>query len=371
MENLLKQIEELRESFLETRKLLDIDKSKARADSLKLQMNEPDFWEDREAAVQIAKEAENLEKEVEKWETMGGEIRELEEFVAFAQKDALDREADIDEKLADEMHKKYSELKDKFSELEFFVFFSGEYDRYNAVLSIHAGTGGVDAQDWASMLERMLLRFAEKKHWKVTTLNRTMGQEAGIKSSMIKIEGLWVYGNLKSENGVHRLVRISPFDAESMRHTSFALVEVIPELPEAENMEIKDQDLRIDVFRSSGPGGQGVNTTDSAVRLVHIPTGITVTCQSERSQHQNRETALKILKSKLFKINIEEKKSQEQKLRGELQKAEWGKQIRSYVLQPYKMAKDHRTDFETQDVEGVLEGHLEGFIEAYLRKIKE
>lgn len=255
--------------------------------------------------------------------------------------------------------------------MEFAVLLSGEYDSSNAIVSLHAGTGGVDAQDWCEMLERMLLRFCEQKNWKVALVDRTMGTEAGIKSATYNIRGRWAYGYLKSESGVHRLVRISPFDAEAMRHTSFALVEVIPELPETHGFDIQDGDLKIDVFRSSGPGGQGVNTTDSAVRIAHIPTNTIVTCQNERSQHQNRETAMKILKSKLHKMEIEAKEAEERKLRGEAQTAEWGKQIRSYVLQPYKMVKDHRTNYETQEVDKVLDGDLEGFMESYLRWIKK
>jgi len=225
----------------------------------------------------------------------------------------------------------------------------------------------VDAQDWAQLLERMLLRFCESKRWAARVVERTVGNEAGIKSVMVHVAGRWAYGFLKSEAGVHRLVRISPFDAEKMRHTSFALVEVIPELPETEEVEIKDEDIKIDVFKSSGPGGQGVNTTDSAIRITHLPTNIVVTCQNERSQQQNRETALKILKSKLFKLEEEKRQAQEAKLRGENLSAEWGNQIRSYVMQPYKMVKDHRTNCETQDVEAVLDGELSEFMESYLK----
>lgn len=217
------------------------------------------------------------------------------------------------------------------------------------------------------ILERMFLRFTEKMNWQAEVVDRTMGNEAGIKSMTMHIKGRWAYGYLKSEAGVHRLVRISPFDAEAMRHTSFALVEVIPELPEAHKIEINESDIRVDVFKSSGPGGQGVNTTDSAVRIKHKPSGIIATCQNERSQHQNKETAMKILKAKLFQVEEKARQAEEQKLRGEEQKAEWGKQIRSYVMQPYKMVKDHRTKHETQDVDGVLDGDLELFMEAYLR----
>lgn len=360
MENLLKQIEELRERLLDIWGLLDIDKLKLKIQNSKFKVSEPDFWKEREKAVEITRELEETEKEISKWESLKKEITELEELVAVAAKEG-------DMSIVEDAHKKYQELKEKYEKLEFLVMFSGKYDKNNAILSIHAGTGGVDAQDWAEMLERMFLRFAEKKGWKATVLDQTVGAEAGIKSAAIKISGRWAYGYLKSESGVHRLVRISPFDAEQMRHTSFALVEVIPELPEAEEIKIKDEDLRIDVFRSSGPGGQSVNTTDSAVRIVHIPTNIVVACQTERSQHQNKETALKILKSKLFKLEEEEKEKKEKKIRGETQKAEWGKQIRSYVLQPYKMVKDHRTNCETADVDGVLDGELEPFMEAYLR----
>ncbi len=360
MENLLKEIEILRERLLKTWGLLRIENEELRIKDLKDEMNKPEFWNNRERAVAISKESEGLESEVNKWKELKKEIRELEELVAVGQKEG---DTSIDE----EARAKYEELKKKYEELEFLVLFSGKYDKNNAIISIHAGTGGVDAQDWAEILERMFLRFAEKKGWKAVLVDRNAGAEAGIKSAAYRIEGRWAYGYLKSESGVHRLVRISPFDAEQMRHTSFALVEVIPELPESEEIEIKEEDLRIDVFRSSGPGGQGVNTTDSAVRVVHIPTKITVSCQTERSQHQNKETALKILKSKLFKLQEEEREKKELKLRGEAQKAEWGKQIRSYVMQPYKMVKDHRTNYETQDIDGVLNGELEEFMDSYLR----
>lgn len=360
MENLLKKIEELREKLLSLWELLDVERQKVEIGDLKSEIGKPDFWSDRERAVEISRKAENLEKEVGKWEKLKKEITDLEELVAVAEK-----ESDIS--MHDELAKKYEELKEELGKQEFFVLFSGKYDSSSAILSIHAGTGGVDAQDWAQILERMFLRFAEDKCWKVEVLDRTIGAEAGIKSATFRIDGRWAYGYLKSESGVHRLVRISPFDAEQMRHTSFALVEVIPELPEAENVEVKDADLRIDVYRASGPGGQGVNTTDSAVRIVHQPTGIVVTCQSERSQHQNKERAMRILKSKLFKLQEEEREREELKLRGEAQKAEWGKQIRSYVMQPYQLVKDHRTEYETSDIRAVLDGKLDSFVEAYLR----
>jgi len=364
MENLLKNIEMLREKVKRTWQLLDLDEKKLEVRSKKLAMNKPGFWEDKNKAVAISRELENMSEEVEKWEELIKEITELEELVAVGQKDK-------DMSIEEDANRKYDELKKRFEKLEFMVLFSGKYDSRNAILSIHAGTGGVDAQDWAEILERMYLRLAEDKGWEAVIVERTVGNEAGIKSMTMNITGRWVYGNLKSEAGVHRLVRISPFDAEAMRHTSFALVEVIPELPAEADIKIKDEDIKIDTYRSSGPGGQGVNKTDSAVRIVHQPTKITVTCQTERSQHQNKETAMKILKSKLFKMQEEERDVKEKKIRGELDKAEWGKQIRSYVMQPYKMVKDHRTNYETQDVDAVLDGELDGFVESYLRWLRK
>ena len=363
MENLLKQIEELREKVLQTWRLLEVDRKKARIEELEAEMSRPGFWDDREKAVAVGQEAEGFKEEVEEWENLRQEVRDLEELVAEAAQEK-------DDSIAAEARAQYGKLKKRFEKLEFLVLFSSSYDKHNAILSIHAGTGGVDAQDWAEMLLRMYLRFAERHGWRAEVLDRTVGNEAGIKSAAIRVIGRWAYGYLKSESGVHRLVRISPFDAEAMRHTSFALVEVIPELPEAAEIEIKEEDLRIDTFRASGAGGQHVNKTESAVRIVHQPTGITVSCQAERSQHQNKETALKILKAKLLKRQMEEKEKEEKRLRGEAQKAEWGKQIRSYVLQPYKMVKDHRTGYETAAVDRVLDGELEEFMEAYLRWIK-
>lgn len=360
MENLLKLIEELRERVNGTWRLLDVDRQIEHGHELKQAMSAPDFWSDQTRAIEISKKAEELDLEIAKWNDIKKEITDLEELVAVAA-------SENDDSLHDDACARYEELKREYERLEFYVMFAERHDSGHAILSIHAGTGGVDAQDWAQMLERMYLRFAEKMSWRAETVDRTVGNEAGIKSVTIRIAGRWAYGYLKSESGVHRLVRISPFDAEAMRQTSFALVEVIPELPETADIEIKDDELRIDVYRSSGPGGQGVNTTDSAVRIVHKPTNITVTCQTQRSQHQNKETAINILKAKLFKLAEDAKRAEELKMRGDAQKAEWGKQIRSYVLQPYKLVKDHRTEHETQDVDAVLNGELEPFMEAYLR----
>jgi peptide chain release factor 2 len=237
-------------------------------------------------------------------------------------------------------------------------------------VTIFAGAGGVDAQDWTEMLTRMYLRFAENQNWQVNVLNESRGTEAGLKSITLEITGDYAYGYLKEEHGVHRLVRLSPYDADHARHTSFAMVEVVPELEKVDNLEIKEDDLRIDVYRSSGHGGQSVNTTDSAVRLTHIPTGITTQCQNERSQKQNKEKALNYLKGKLAKYYATKQEEERQVLRGELTSASWGNQIRSYVLHPYQMVKDHRTDLETKEPQKVLDGDLLLFIEANLRRIK-
>lgn len=364
MENLLKKIEDLREEVLNTFRLLDIERQESEVAHLRVEVSKPDFWDNQEKAILISKKLEDLEKENNTWRGLLNEIRELEELVAVAENES---DTSIDE----DVRIKFEQLTEKYKKLEFFVLFSGKYDKNNAIISIHAGTGGVDAQDWAQIIERMYLRFADKMGWRAEVIDRNEGTEAGIKNSSIHITGRWAFAYLKGEAGVHRLVRISPFDAESMRHTSFALVEVLPELPEEEELDIKENDLRIDVFRSSGPGGQSVNTTDSAVRIVHLPTNITVTCQTERSQHQNKERAMKVLQAKLLQKQEAERAEEESELKGDIKKAEWGKQIRSYVMQPYKMVKDHRTNEETQQIDDVLDGNLEKFMEAYLRSLKE
>jgi len=252
---------------------------------------------------------------------------------------------------------------------DIYQFLNGPYDKNNAILSLHAGAGGTDACDWTEMLLRMYQRFAEKKKWKVFLIDQSRGSEAGIKSATLEIIGPYAYGFLKSESGVHRLVRISPFDAEKMRHTSFALVDVLPEIPNPK-IEIKEKDLKIETFRASGHGGQNVQKVESAVRITHLPTKITVSCQVERSQHQNKERAMKILFSKLYQFTQAKKEEEKERIRGRILPASWGYQIRSYVLHPYKMVKDHRTNYEESNPQKVLDGGLDKFIETYLKNKK-
>ncbi len=319
-------------------------------------MNAPDFWSNGEHARLITKRVSDLQKEVGEWEGLLKDIEDIEILAGLGE-----GEQEIERKLA--------ELEAQFKKMEFATMFSGAYDGANAIVAFHAGQGGTEANDWTQMLMRMILRFCEGKGWDIQILDESRGEEVGYKSLTLRITGRFAYGYLKSEAGVHRLVRISPFDAEKMRHTTFALIEVLPELDDLDTeVVIKPDDLRIDTFMAGGHGGQSVNTTYSAVRVVHLPTKISVSCQNERSQQQNKETAMKILKAKLFQIRLQERQQEKSDLRGEYQSADWGNQIRSYVLQPYQLVKDHRTDYETSDTRGVLDGDLEGFMEAYLKE---
>ncbi len=353
------QLEELQNKITSTWALLDIDAQKAELADLEAQMQQEGFWNDTETATKISKRHEELRSEIETWESLRDEIRGLLELVD-EMKDSPDAEMEA------EIAKQIVDIEKRFEKLEFFLMFDGKHDKKNALVTIQSGSGGTEAQDWAEMLMRMILRFVEKKGWKAVLLDESKGNEAGIKSATISVEGRYAYGNLKAEHGTHRLVRISPFDAEGMRHTSFASIEVIPEIEEVE-LVIDEKELRIDTFMSGGKGGQSVNTTYSAVRIVHIPTGITVQCQNEKSQLQNKQSAMKVLMSRLQQRKEEEEEAERLKLRGEYKSPEWGNQIINYVLHPYKMVKDVRSRYETTEPGDVLDGDLDGLIESYLR----
>ena len=318
----------------------------------------PDFWLDQSKAQGVLRRLSGRKKVVERWRGLEKNIADLIELASLAEEDTA---------LGEEVQSEVERVASYLDELELEEAFTSEYDARNAILSIHAGAGGTESQDWAQMLLRMYLRWAERRGYKTEVLDTSPGEEVGIKSAVVDISGDYACGYLKSEHGVHRLVRLSPFDADHARHTSFVLVEVMPEAETGVDVKIEPDDLKVDVFRSSGPGGQHMQKTSSAVRLTHVPTGLVVTSQSERSQHQNKEIALKILQSRLLEMALKKQSEERARLKGKHVVAGWGNQIRSYVLHPYKMVKDHRNDYQIGDTEAVLDGDLDGFIIAYLR----
>ncbi len=327
--------------------------------ALEKEMSAEGFWNNQERAQKISREAGELRSLIEAWEGLSKGVASLLELAELL-------EAEPDAESMAELQEDLEFLEKNHAALSKELYMNGPYDGGSAILSFSAGAGGTDAQDFAEMLLRMYLRYCERRGWKATQLDVTPGAEAGIKSASIRVDGPFAYGYLKHENGVHRLVRLSPFNSGSTRETSFAMVEVMPQIEE-ENIEIKEEDLKWDVFRSGGSGGQSVNTTDSAVRLTHLPTGLVVTCQNERSQLQNRQQALKTLQGKLVALQEKLHLQTIQELRGEHVQTSWGNQIRSYVLHPYQMVKDHRTDHETSQVDKVLDGDLDEFVEASLQ----
>ena len=336
--------------------VFDFSRKENEFTQLQKQSEDSLFWQEPERAQVVMKKLAALREEVNDW-------NKLSQRIAYA----MELSQLEDESLSQEISIEISAIERELDQRELDVLLAGKYDHGNALLAIHAGAGGVDAQDWAEMLERMYLRWAENNDYKTDILDLSEGEEAGIKSVTISVEGHYAYGYLRPEKGVHRLVRLSPFDAAHRRHTSFALVEVLPQVEDDTEVEINPDDLRIDVYRSSGAGGQNVQKNATAVRITHIPTGIVVTCQNERSQTQNRENAMKVLLSRLLEIKEKEHVATLAELRGEYTKAEWGSQIRSYVLHPYQMVKDHRTGYEVGNAQGVLNGAINPFIEAYLR----
>jgi len=357
VEELRAKIKKLNLEVSKALEVLDLDSDKKVIEDLKKEISSPNFWHDQDKAKEVSLQLSFLEERLNDWQNLSQDIYDLSYL-------SEDNQA---EDLIEDIAKRYSNLEEQFRKLSDQLYLQGKYDSLPAIVTINSGAGGVDAQDWAAMLERMYLRLAEKNNWTISYLSRSLGSEAGIKSTTFKVSGVYAYGYLKNEAGVHRLVRLSPFDADHARHTSFAMLEVLPEIQKPD-WDVKEEELKFDTFRASGHGGQSVNTTDSAVRVTHLPTGIFASCQNERSQVQNKKQALSYLYAKLQKY-FEVKSEEEKKLlKGEYTEAAWGNQIRSYVIHPYKMVKDHRTNFQSKDPDRVLDGDLMPFIKANLEK---
>jgi len=323
-------------------------------------MADPDFWNNPQQAQEISQKLARNKEDVGLFNKLHSQAEDIETLLELA-------ESEEDESLSEEIQSELLELEKELDQIEFKLMLNGPHDRNNAIVEIHPGAGGTESQDWADMLLRMYLRWCEKKNFRTQIVDLQQGDEAGIKSATVIVTGEYAYGYLRAEAGVHRLVRLSPFDANHRRHTSFASVSAFPDIEDDVEVEIDESDLRIDTFRSGGPGGQHVNTTDSAVRITHLPTGIVSQCQNERSQHKNKEVAMKVLKARLYEYELEKKNEEMAKIRGEKRDIAFGSQIRSYVFHPYRMVKDLRTDVEVGDVDRVMNGDLDGFIEAYLK----
>jgi peptide chain release factor 2 len=355
MQPLKKRSEQLRGMIADASERLEIEKKADELAQLDVQLAEPEVWNNPARAEQLSKQAAALRSSIEPWQTLGAQAKDIDELMELG-----------DETMVKEFEEQLSAFESEYERLKKDLLYKGQFDDHAAIVKLSAGAGGTDAQDWTEMLERMYLRWAEKSGMKTELIERSTGEEAGIKSATYSVSGPYAYGKLQSEHGVHRLVRLSPFNADNLRQTSFALVEVMPEIDAPDEIAIDDKDLKIDVYRAGGHGGQSVNTTDSAVRITHVPTGIVVAIQNERSQLQNKETAMKILRSKLAQLRLEQHQDDLAKLKGPTQDAAWGNQIRNYVLHPYTMVKDQRTKHEDRDANGVLDGKLDGFIDAYL-----
>ncbi len=358
MTELLAELERLSEESKALTEKLNLDQKQQKILELEELMQAPDFWNDSESAQSISQQYTGLKDFVEFWDGLDAKITELTELISSN----TDHSPETEKYLTGQV----KELQSSYHQNRLTVMMSGKYDSHNAIVALHAGAGGTDAQDWAEILLRQYLRYAEKHNLKADIIEQSKGSEAGIKSVTIHVKGPNAYGLFKSEAGVHRLVRLSPFNPAHTRETSFALLELIPELAEQESLKLDPKDLEIEANTSSGHGGQSVNTTYSAIRITHKPTGIRVSIQNERSQHQNKELAMKILLGKLQALEDEKLSKEKKELRGEFKSAEWGNQIRSYVLHPYKMVKDHRTEYEESDPDSVLDGELDSFVEKYL-----
>ncbi len=359
MQDLVDRVTNVKSKISELVQHVDLDAQKSLLAKAQAESENPSLWNEPEKAQKLMKKINDLQSEISSWMQL---IQKTDDVMELAEMD--------DEHMRDELETEIEEIEAECDKKEISTLLSGKYDRGNAIIAIHAGAGGTEAHDWASMLQRMYLRWIESHGYQGDIVDFTPGEEAGTKTITISVTGQFAYGYLKSEKGTHRLVRLSPFDAAHRRHTSFAMVEVLPEAEDDDSIEIPEQDIRIDVYKSSGAGGQNVQKNSTAVRLLHIPTGIIVTCQNERSQTQNRENAMKVLKSRLLDIKHQEQEKELAELRGEYVKAEWGSQIRSYVLHPYQMVKDHRTEYEVGNAQAVLDGDLDGFMQAYLKFLK-
>lgn len=354
LEAMAKRLENYRES-------LNLTEKEARIAELENEMTYPDFWDNQEKAQKVIDESNGLKAMVDKYQDLANKYEDGEVTLELIKEEP-------DAEMQEELGESIRALKKEFDDFELEILLNGPYDANNAILELHPGAGGTESQDWASMLLRMYQRFADKQGWKVETIDYLPGEEAGVKSVTLRIIGHNAYGYLKAEKGIHRLVRISPFDSSGRRHTSFVSCDVMPEFDDDIEIEVRTEDLRIDTYRASGAGGQHINTTDSAVRITHVPTGVVVSCQTERSQIKNRESAMKMLKAKLYQRELDEQQRKLDEIRGEKTDIGWGSQIRSYVFHPYSMVKDHRTNYEVGNTSGVMDGDIMPFIDAYLRK---
>ncbi|MBR2077371.1 MAG: peptide chain release factor 2 [Exiguobacterium sp.] len=354
LEAMAKRLENYRES-------LNLTEKEARIAELENEMTYPDFWDNQEKAQKVIDESNGLKAMVDKYQDLANQHEDGEVTLELIKEEP-------DAEMQEELGESIQALKKQFDDFELEILLNGPYDANNAILELHPGAGGTESQDWASMLLRMYQRFADKQGWKVETIDYLPGEEAGVKSVTLRIIGHNAYGYLKAEKGIHRLVRISPFDSSGRRHTSFVSCDVMPEFDDDIEIEVRTEDLRIDTYRASGAGGQHINTTDSAVRITHVPTGVVVSCQTERSQIKNRESAMKMLKAKLYQRELDEQQRKLDEIRGEKTDIGWGSQIRSYVFHPYSMVKDHRTNYEVGNTSAVMDGDIMPFIDAYLRK---
>ncbi|MBS4956425.1 MAG: peptide chain release factor 2 [Clostridium sp.] len=362
LEQELAKVSGLKEALKEMGASLDKESLEKRFQELELQMQEKDFWDDIKRAEEVTKESKSIKDKIDRYESLVNRLDDVEVLAELAEED---------EETVNEVIAEIRDIEKLIDEYKIELLLSGEYDRNDAILNLHAGVGGSDANDWTLMLLRMYTRWCEKKGYRVETVDILEGDEAGIKSATLRVKGEFAYGYLKAEKGVHRLVRISPFNANGKRQTSFASIEVLPELTKDQDIEIKSEDLKIDTYRASGAGGQHVNKTESAIRITHIPTGIVVQCQSERSQFSNKDTAMSMLKSKLIELKERAHKEKIEDLTGELKDMGWGSQIRSYVFHPYNMVKDHRTNEETSNLNAVMNGEIDQFITTYLKSISK